>query len=178
MACSDFNPRTPCGVRHGDRRQLAARFGISIHAPRAGCDHHFFPILQICFLISIHAPRAGCDSNNLIRLNSKRNFNPRTPCGVRHPAESKPSKHKRFQSTHPVRGATSKRPLPSCKSSGFQSTHPVRGATRTLAAATRRRCISIHAPRAGCDLYCPKAVLCDRIFQSTHPVRGATQDHA
>ena len=39
----DFNPRTPCGVRHGLRPQVLPHGPISIHAPRAGCDVHLFP---------------------------------------------------------------------------------------------------------------------------------------
>ena len=57
----------------------------------------------------------------------------------------------KFQSTHPVRGAT-----PDCnrvvQDALFQSTHPVRGATYT---------------ERGIELTLTK-------FQSTHPVRGAT----
>ena len=57
----------------------------------------------------------------------------------------------RFQSTHPVRGATQIVYYIS-KMLEFQSTHPVRGATlRGLAVYNQQR------------------------FQSTHPVRGATQ---
>ena len=33
--------------------------------------------------ISIHAPLAGCDRSTSRRTHSPRNFNPRTPCGVR-----------------------------------------------------------------------------------------------
>ena len=125
-------------------------------------------------------------------------FNPRTPCGVRHthrlslwpppcisihapraecdsPSVSRRNSHARFQSTHPVRGATSSsltrstapadfNPRTPCgvrrtpcrtrrSSRPFQSTHPVRGATSTLAEASA-----------------------ERQFQSTHPVRGATID--
>ena len=55
-----------------------------------------------------------------------------------------------FQSTHPVRGATR---VPSATQTGvaFQSTHPVRGATYCFVEITRYREISIHAPREGCD---------------------------
>ena len=58
-------------------------------------------------LISIHAPREGCDLKQILDIH-----------GIG-----------KFQSTHPVRGATS-------QDAGevvvlkFQSTHPVRGATR------------------------------------------------
>ena len=82
------------------------------------------------------------------------------------------------------------------RSSAFQSTHPVRGATSHRGDAPDRQSISIHAPREGCDqrttgrahihrisIHAPREG-CDpcwstaygmRVeFQSTHPVRGAT----
>ena len=57
--------------------------GISIHAPRAGCDAAMLAKTPIGS-ISIHAPRAGCDFDWL-----------------RYAVEGG-----EFQSTHPVRGAT------------------------------------------------------------------------
>ena len=82
-------------------------FIISIHAPLAGCDH--LPRRQAVVLrdISIHAPLAGCDGNLNYELGKvatfqsthplrgatgggvegrvgNGDFNPRTPCGVRH----------------------------------------------------------------------------------------------
>ena len=78
-----------------------------------------------------------------------------------------------FQSTHPVRGATTNSATVSfiC---GFQSTHPVRGATRSCISAPLRSLISIHAPRAGCDITPGDYLRRPKEFQSTHPVRGAT----
>ena len=84
------------------------------------------------------------------------------------------SRQTRFQSTHPLRGAT-RRPPRGSPAWAFQSTHPLRGATahflclrrddvifqstHPLRGATGGRppqppapCISIHAPLAGCDL--------------------------
>ena len=55
-----------------------------------------------------------------------------------------------FQSTHPVRGATSL-PVRSRAALLFQSTHPVRGATGQHRTQSLARYISIHAPREGCD---------------------------
>ena len=150
-----------------------------------------------------------------------------------------------FQSTHPLRGATPMTVQMSKNSSIFQSTHPLRGATRAhrggdwglknfnprtpcgvrrinLHGQNKLRCISIHAPLAGCDksgknpahnrsnfnprtpcgvrlpfypsfglslhisIHAPLAG-CDqqevrirkrnRTFQSTHPLRGATANH-
>ena len=58
----------------------------------------------------------------------------------------------------------------------FQSTHPVRGATTTLGDSPKLCIISIHAPRAGCDRLCLLHRIRDARFQSTHPVRGATYE--
>ena len=58
--------------------------------------------------ISIHAPLAGCD---LVQ-------------------SGKISQQQLFQSTHPLRGATSIITVGE-KNGKFQSTHPLRGATRT-----------------------------------------------
>ncbi len=102
-------------------------------------------------VISIHAPLAGCDSPSWRRWGSQR----------------------RFQSTHPLRGATrAVRPdactredfnprtpcgvrrqprRRSCTTTGFQSTHPLRGATPSMSEVT-----------------------ITQRFQSTHPLRGAT----
>ena len=78
--------------------------------------------------ISIHAPREGCDSGRIDYT----------------------SEQYAFQSTHPVRGATGRK----CGRTTdyiFQSTHPVRGATTMAFARFGGLCISIHAPREGCD---------------------------
>ena len=57
----------------------------------------------------------------------------------------------------------------------FQSTHPVRGATTAcMVDNSNHYIISIHAPREGCDLAVIADVYPQYLFQSTHPVRGAT----
>ena len=88
---SNFNPRTPCGVRPPGRQRPVCSTGISIHAPRVGCDQ-------------------SCNNHDYSLFV---NFNPRTPCGVRLPSDH-PSRFNfrgEFQSTHPVWGAT----LGACK---------------------------------------------------------------
>ena len=123
-----FNPRTPCGVRRAGARTgssatifqstrplrgatCSGHAGISlvalisIHAPLAGRDDRAAQRCRDCW-ISIHAPLAGRDSAGLIfRL-------------------SLPS----FQSTRPLRGATTLL-LFSSPMMAFQSTRPLRGAT-------------------------------------------------
>ena len=56
---------------------------ISIHAPLAGCDV-IKRLMNYGYGISIHAPLAGCDKNRLIYIRCR----------------------EKFQSTHPLRGAT------------------------------------------------------------------------
>ena len=58
--------------------------------------------------ISIHAPRVGCDGAIEALGWPLDNFNPRTPCGVRRIFCRKIWPARRFQSTHPVWGATKK----------------------------------------------------------------------
>ena len=146
----NFNPRTPCGVRRQRPDAQGHAREISIHAPRAGCDHVGALRLRLRD-ISIHAPRAGCDSIWPACTGRRINFNPRTPCGVRRMRLIDADELKKFQSTHPVRGATS----------AIQNSADIEA-------------ISIHAPRAGCDNKAYEAFK-QFVFQSTHPVRGATQ---
>ena len=124
---SNFNPRTPQGVRPGSPLQRRPGFGISIHAPRKGCDWRERDE-TLAKKISIHAPRKGCDEPISQTGSARSDFNPRTPQGVRPRPASPPGGPYEFQSTHPARGATQGR-----RPSG------------------RRRKISIHAPRKGCD---------------------------
>ena len=128
MEVKNFNPRTPCGVRRAERIRRYYREKISIHAPRAGCDRrraaHLIPVRHFnprtpCGVrpdrkpdvanqlsISIHAPRAGCDYKRQQRKFPRCDFNPRTPCGVRPASMAAMPAPLKFQSTHPVRGAT------------------------------------------------------------------------
>ena len=101
---------------------------ISIHAPRVGCDWSSFSTAACWYefqsthpvwgatrsdgrcinhgQISIHAPRVGCDRSPLSTRWRSGNFNPRTPCGVRHRDTRRDAAQHGFQSTHPVWGAT------------------------------------------------------------------------
>ena len=133
-------------------RALSVAVGISIHAPREGCDPRMvrsasqlslfqsthpargatfiLPVFAGWHNISIHAPREGCDGTPPGSSSGRSDFNPRTPRGVRLAADA---------------------PTP----------------------PTLR--ISIHAPREGCD--CEWVTRNGKIyqeFQSTHPARGAT----
>ena len=124
---------------------------ISIHAPHAGRDT-FAALADKWWDISIHAPHAGRDRYSV----------------------STASEPSLFQSTRPMRGATTQRssmalpilyfnPRAPCGARPasppfcghewpFQSTRPMRGATDKAAAASMYGSISIHAPHAGRDL--------------------------
>ncbi len=161
------------GATQGHRR-LRGRHAISIHAPHAGCDPIIEGVPDEQDLISIHAPHAGCDSSPTAGWRSATYFNPRTPCGVRQagykilmhvhdisihaphagcddPPTQRASGTCRFQSTHPMRGATI--PLRNV-SDVFKNFNPrtpcgVRPTRSTY--QNRQAGISIHAPHAGCD---------------------------
>ena len=102
-------------------------YGISIHAPLAGCDFRAVPTIRAAG-ISIHAPLAGCD------------------CAPQPRPKPQPI------SIHaPLAGCDEADGLMSAADKVFQSTHPLRGATLVIGISTAGDRISIHAPLAGCD---------------------------
>ena len=125
-----FNPRTPCGVRQGGALFYRAALYFN---PRTPCGVrrciHFDKFQPQT--ISIHAPLAGCDPSLPSKDRDLSYFNPRTPCGVRLFYLIFIRSDIIFQSTHPLRGATSCHYLP-CVNLVFQSTHPLRGATAKM----------------------------------------------
>ena len=100
--------------------------------------------------ISIHAPRAGSDNVAFKNAANTVNFNPRSPCGERRQKRNLSAALKVFQSTLPVRGATT-------NFGGFRdkiniSIHaPRAGSDFFLTSSNCSLSISIHAPRAGSD---------------------------
>ena len=128
---SNFNPRTPCGVR-----------------------------------------RASSSPTGSMR----RYFNPRTPCGVRPAGLSFQSLAvSRFQSTHPVWGATLIHGVVLPINDHISIHAPRVGCDATSKSCFAHRLkISIHAPRVGCDQVQRAVNTMAKTFQSTHPVWGAT----
>ena len=145
--------------------------------------------------ISIHAPRAGCDPGFRLGALFHRNFNPRTPCGVRPTMRIVSSSTAAFQSTHPVRGATQRREI--IVLDGRISIHAPRAGCdrlyssinlnltdfnpRTPCGVRRFKEGGAHGmdhfnPRTPCGVRLAVARPCFslKLFQSTHPVRGAT----
>ena len=168
-----FNPRTPRGVRQTSSASNPARArfqsthpargatwerpqspwpeGVSIHAPRAGCDKS-----QCCAClsdrqVSIHAPRAGCDRRQAAGDAPRIRFNPRTPRGVRR-STSTQQRSIAVVSIHAPRAGCDQCPT-------FLSCVPCSFNPRT--------------PRGVRHMVAPRHVR-DAVFQSTHPARGAT----
>ncbi len=146
--------------------------------------------------ISIHAPRAGSDRQKVERQPSSDHFNPRSPCGERQcqdrrkhrpyhfnprsPCGERPTRAivlasiLLFQSTLPVRGATSSPRKRLTYAMIFQSTLPVRGATMPSGSnSVPLPLFQSTLPVRGATMTLGKAISW-KIFQSTLPVRGAT----
>ena len=147
-------------------------------------------------IISIHPPRAGWDSVGYTLLRRPPYFNPPTPCGVGRGYDFVTWKY--YISIHPPRAGWDIIFIKDFSAQVlFQSTHPVRGGTSREQPHRHSLRISIHPPRAGWD-FChkkppkksdyfnpptPCGVGPDAgsrtgadasKFQSTHPVRGGT----
>ena len=129
QGCHGFNSRTPGGVRlhhppigtdgsgvsiHAPREGCDVKVSdlkillnsVSIHAPREGCDYLSLAPLRHCGIVSIHAPREGCDHPSGRASLYSRSFNSRTPGGVRPTRSIRAIFAIEFQFTHPGRGAT------------------------------------------------------------------------
>ena len=146
---------------------------VSIHAPRVGCDKAQMKLAEYQYgfnsrtprgvrlhrhannrrhyNVSIHAPRVGCDRSSRILFQYGQRFNSRTPRGVRQTSES---------SSLPALSFNSRTPR------GVRRLH------RSI--WQRRRVVSIHAPRVGCDWLSSSKITGECLFQFTHPAWGAT----
>ena len=104
---TNFNPRTPYGMRHVSISISVSSSVISIHAPLTGCDStHYRKSQNIQEFQSTH-PLRDATQGALQQCKWNSNFNPRTPYGMRHIGDigSTITIHI-FQSTHPLRDAT------------------------------------------------------------------------
>ena len=113
-----------------NNRWSATLYTISIHALHAECDDTLIFAQHLRSTISIHALHAECDLVwEILATVPETNFNPRTPCGVRHEKEGEINGFRRR----------------------FQSTHSMRSATATNGYRVWNGVISIHALHAECD---------------------------
>ena len=127
-ATKDFNPRSPCGERRvKGHKKIIGKYNFN---PRSPCGE-----------------RPHCRSFSELLKN---HFNPRSPCGER---RDNPVEVGRVVgiSIHAPRAGSDLAPTLPCAPLTFQSTLPVRGATTLWDDTEGGWHISIHAPRAGSD---------------------------
>ena len=151
MSSADgFNSRTPGGVR--PTRSIRAIYAIEFQFthPGRGATMSPQPVRSMPG-VSIHAPREGCDTIFNASTITLQSFNSRTPGGVRPLLGGVLGYFGQFQFTHPGRGATLITLQVVLATQMFQFTHPGRGATYTGQKRRDSTAVSIHAPREGCD---------------------------
>ena len=169
---NDFNPRSPYGERLFHCNFWAIRRKISIHAPLTGSDS----VLRSIYappIISIHAPLTGSDKTRAPN-GQKRKISIHAPLtGSDYPI-SCPLHPLRISIHAPLTGSDSLLSLSKLFPQLFQSTLPLRGATTLRAWSTIHYIISIHAPLTGSDGDNSIMKSNDILFQSTLPLRGAT----
>ena len=145
-----FNPRTPCGVRPGAIFETFVDWRFQSTHPMRGATVGKSPGRR-CFPISIHAPHAGCDQLQGFVLHVWVNFNPRTPCGVRHSRVWYPISVLKISIHAPHAGCDCTLLAGPPRFPHFNPRTPcgVRLSIRSIGIKTYS--ISIHAPHAGCD---------------------------
>ena len=194
-----FNPRPPCGGRQDRVPAVEASDAAFQSTPPVRRATRARGQRRQQRRVSIHAPRAEGDPTSTCRSRGGRRFNPRPPCGGRLFRGRMSDYYGVFQSTPPVRRATSRSQRRHLPHKQFQSTPPVRRATRHHPESggadspgfnPRPPCggrpraypspgrpgliVSIHAPRAEGDITVAVAPARALPFQSTPPVRRAT----
>ena len=192
-----FNPRIPCGMRPLWLEKTWDFLGFqSTHPMRDATQSRCKQ--KNNFFISIHASHAGCDYAIPLRAGKHSHyFNPRIPCGMR--LDDFWNTHAGFDiSIHASHAGCDLRIAVIISGCGgqFQSTHPMRDATSLSDLVLLSEYISIHASHAGCDVtrgqeehsnmnFNPRIPCGMRrklarlsiqilVFQSTHPMRDAT----
>ena len=171
-----FNPRAPCGARHGADGRGHGAAGISILAPRAGRDPQgidafiasadfnprapcgarlvHFAVTGHGIAISILAPRAGRDCRRTSRMSDSPQFQSSRPVrGATRSVSFRGPVSKEFQSSRPVRGATAKMHKFSCI---FCNKQPIED-RNPASGAGRQSHLSIHADRYACKTECEPA---------------------
>ena len=140
-----FNPRAPCGARRRCERLACNRAVVSIHAPHAGRDKG---ASRACSRTSSFNPRAPCGARLLFvrPFWTGRCFNPRAPCGARLAFSVALSMPSTFQSTRPMRGATSRRSVRRCSCRCFNPRAPCGARRRVLRGSSRQRRFNPRAP--------------------------------
>ena len=147
-----FNPRSPCGERHGMGTPICPM--VSNFNPRSPCGERLIFLNSFLWLRIFQStlPVWGATGGHRCFWYERPYFNPRSPCGERPCAVGALRLQCRFQSTLPVWGATG-------RTGGHHdavciSIHAPRvgSDSHNLSHVLRHARISIHAPRVGSDL--------------------------
>ena len=170
---SDFNPRTPHGVRRHDWLYDVTIYPFQSTHPSRGATRLTESSRLLRPNFNPRTPH-GVRPQSVPSTNPARYFNPRTPHGVRLVLKCAHLDTVKFQSTHPSRGATLN---PDTKPDRFlyfnpRTPHGVRPFQQglTVFADSNFNPRTPHGVRhsVGCTSYYMFK------FQSTHPSRGAT----
>ena len=78
-----FNPRTPCGVRHERANLLHTKSIFQSTHPLRGATASVVDNLAVTVVFQSTHPLRGATCRSCRGLCDAKNFNPRTPCGVR-----------------------------------------------------------------------------------------------
>ena len=113
----------------------------------------FMQFLLSNFVISIHAPHVGCDEYAINIAYLHKNFNPRTPCGMRLIWIYRLLVSIGISIHAPHVGCDSNSSSSFNIASSFQSTHHMWNATFYREKFGVVFFISIHAPHVGCDVF-------------------------
>ena len=125
------------------------------------------------FVISIHAPLTGCDTGMRIIVKSGRDFNPRTPYGMRLITGVQKAFALYFNPRTPY-GMRPQKMILKVTQQEFQSTHPLRDATwPSKGIESDSKDFNPRTPY-GMRQKLAYLWLTDVLFQSTHPLRDAT----
>ena len=145
-----FNPRTPCGVRHSSTTVPNRIYLFQSTHPMRGATIVHHKVYLTPEFQSTH-PMRGATKFEVVSYRAIYNFNPRTPCGVRHEAIQLQKEYAAISIHAPHAGCDGIYIIKSGINLLFQSTHPMRGATIYICHKYGGKEISIHAPHAGCD---------------------------
>ena len=124
----NFNPRAPCGARPAVSLEGIPLSVFQSTRPVRGATPDPKGRLQ-AVPISIHAPRAGRDATLPLIRSRRSYFNPRAPCGARPGSEPAVCGQGGISIHAPRAGRDTGEVLMASEYEEFQSTRPVRGAT-------------------------------------------------
>ena len=196
-AIFEFQSTLPLRGATQPRKYMTNLFLISIHTPLAGSDNTKITATTSMTNFNPHSPCGERRCGIVLTLTPMNYFNPHSPCGERRcgivltltpmnyfnphsPCGERPTSpacsliSTKFQSTLPLRGATTF-PHDSTQSRRFQSTLPLRGATAGRCRVRWIRCyFNPHSPCGERPSITPRRAS-RMLFQSTLPLRGATR---